>query len=163
MIKSTKLVIPFSSFERNYQIKCPSKQLKYFSTLHSDNRLNPWFITGLIDAEGTFTVPIDDNPKRKLDWRVQAKFQIELYKRDLDLLLKVQQYFGGIGSISKSGNMVNYSVSSVKDLTNSIIPYFTKYPLLSQKSADFFWSIKILARIGLMIEPWSIPTSSCIY
>lgn len=52
-------------------------------------------------------------------------------------MLKVQQYFGGIGSISKSGNMVNYSVSSVKDLTNSIIPHFTKYPLLSQKSADF--------------------------
>ena len=27
--------------ERNYQIKCPSKQLKYFSTSHSNNILNP--------------------------------------------------------------------------------------------------------------------------
>ena len=35
-------------FERNYQIKCPSKPLKYFSTSHSDNRLNSWFIIGLI-------------------------------------------------------------------------------------------------------------------
>ena len=42
-----------------------------------------------------------------------------------------------MGSISKRGNIVNYSVFSVKDLINSIISHFMKYPLLSQKSADF--------------------------
>ena len=124
-------------FERNYQIKIPSKQLNYFSTLHSDNRLNPWFVTGLADSEGTFTVMIDKNQKRTLGWRVQAKFQIGLHERDLALLLKIQQYFGGIGSIGKSGNMVFYSVSSVKDLTNIVIPFFSNYPLLTQKAADF--------------------------
>ena len=56
--------------ERNYQIKCPSKQLKYFSTSHSNNILNTQFITGLIDTEGTFTVLIDENPKHKLGWQV---------------------------------------------------------------------------------------------
>ena len=124
-------------FERNYQIKYPSKQLNYFSTSHSDNRLNPWFVTGLADSEGTFTVMIDKNQKRTLGWRVQAKFQIGLHERDLALLLKIQQYFGGIGSIGKSGNMVFYSVSSVKDLTNIVIPFFSNYPLLTQKAADF--------------------------
>ena len=67
-------------FERNYQIKCPSKLLKYFSTSHSDNRLNSWFIIRFIDTEGTFTVLIDENPKCKLGWQVQAKFKIELHK-----------------------------------------------------------------------------------
>lgn len=124
-------------FERNYQIKYPSKQLNYFSTLHSNNRLNPWFVTGLADAEGTFTVMIDKNSKRTLGWRVQAKFQIGLHERDLGLLLQIQQYLGGIGSIGKSGNMVFYSVSNIKDLTNIIIPFFSKYPLLTQKAADF--------------------------
>jgi len=28
-------------FKRNYRIKCSFKQLKYFFTSHSDNRLNP--------------------------------------------------------------------------------------------------------------------------
>lgn len=73
-------------FKRNYQIKFPSKQLKFFSFLHSDSRLNPWFITGLIDAEGTFTIMIDKNQKRKQGWRVQAKFQIGLHERDVSLL-----------------------------------------------------------------------------
>ena len=124
-------------FERNYQIKVPSKQLNYFSTLHSNNRLNPWFVTGLADSEGTFTIMIDPNQKRTLGWRVQAKFQIGLHKRDLDLLLQLQQFFGGIGSIGKSENMVFYSVSSVKDLTQTIIPHFLNYSLLTQKASDF--------------------------
>ena len=124
-------------FERNYQVKIPSKQLNYFSTLLSLNRLSPWFVTGLADSEGTFTIMIDQNQKRTLGWRVQAKFQIGLHERDLALLLQVQQFFGGIGSIGQSGSMVFYSVSSVKDLTNTIIPHFLKYTLLTQKAADF--------------------------
>jgi LAGLIDADG endonuclease len=124
-------------FERNYHIKYPSKQLNYFSTLHFYDRLNPWFVTGLTDAEGSFTITIDKNHKRKLGWRVQSKFQIGLHIRDLDLLLQVQQYFKCIGSIGISGNMVFYSISSVKDVINTIIPHFLKYPLLTQKAADF--------------------------
>ena len=136
--KSKKMLLrcTLMGFERNYQIKIPSKQLNYFSTLHSDNRLNPWFVTGLSDSEGTFTIIIDKNQKRKLGWRVQAKFQIGLHKRDLGLLLQVKEFFGSIGSIGLSENMVFYSVSSVKDLTNTIIPHFEKYPLLTQKAAD---------------------------
>jgi hypothetical protein len=72
-----------------------------------------------------------------LGWRVQAKFQIGLNQRDLDLLLQIQQYFGGIGSIGKSDDMVFYSISSAKDLINIIIPHFDKYNLLTQKAADF--------------------------
>ena len=89
--KIMQLRCTLMGFERNYQIKVPSKQLNYFSTLHSNNRLNPWFVTGLADSEGTFTIMIDPNQKRTLGWRVQAKFQIGLHKRDLDLLFKLQQ------------------------------------------------------------------------
>ena len=135
-------------FERNYQVKIPSKQLNYFSTLQSLNILNPWFVTGLADSEGTFTVMIDQNQKRTLGWRVQAKFQIGLHERDLALLLQVQQFFGGIGSIGQSGSMVFYSVSSVKDLTNTIIPHFLKYTLLTQKAADFLLFKTIVSLIN---------------
>ena len=43
-------------FERNYQIKYPSKQLnkQYYFTLISNLNLNliPWFVTELTDSEG---------------------------------------------------------------------------------------------------------------
>jgi LAGLIDADG DNA endonuclease family protein len=123
-----------------YQINYPSKQFKsYFSTLHSDInvQLNPSWVTGFTDAEGTFTVVFDKVNTRKLNWRIQAKFQISLHVRDLPLLLKVQHFFGNIGSVSESENMAFYSVSSVKDLVKTIIPHFLKYPLLTQKGTDF--------------------------
>jgi hypothetical protein len=43
-----------------------------------------------------------------------------------------------MGSIylNPTRNMVNYSVDSNKDLTN-LINHFEKYPLLTQKAADF--------------------------
>ena len=47
------------NFGRNYHLKIPSKQLivKKLSTLKS-SPINPWFLTGLIDAEGSFHIHI---------------------------------------------------------------------------------------------------------
>ena len=46
-------------FERNYQVKIPSKQIikrQFYSTEPSTNQLTqliePWFLTGFTDAEG---------------------------------------------------------------------------------------------------------------
>jgi len=129
-------------FERNYQIKIPSKQLnvKHYSTFNFNcpSQVNPWFWTGIIDAEGSFSIIIDKNNSRRLGWRVQSKFQMGLHKRDLSLLLQLQQFFNGIGSIyiNPTLNKVNYSIDSNKDLIKLII-HLDKYPLLTQKAADF--------------------------
>src|SRR5579859_3108532 len=61
---------------------------------------------------------------------------MSLHKRDLSLLLKLQQGLGGIGIINTSLNKVTLSVNSKKDLTTLII-HLEKYPLLTQKGADF--------------------------
>ena len=139
--KEMQLRCTLMGFERNYQIKIPSKQLnkKYFSTFNSSLiDINPWFWSGLIDGEGSFSIIIDRNKKRQIGWRVQSKFQIGLHKRDLSLLFQIQQFLGGIGSIyiHPTRNIVNYSVDSIKDLA-ILINHFEKYPLLTQKAADF--------------------------
>lgn len=63
---------------------------------------------------------------------------MDLHKRDLSLLLQLQEFLGGIGSIHIRSNLdlVNYSIDSKKDLTN-LINHLEKYPLLTQKAADF--------------------------
>jgi len=48
-------------FERSYLVKIPSKQLNrlFFSTVSCNNsKLNPFFVSGLIDAEGFFCTTI---------------------------------------------------------------------------------------------------------
>lgn len=47
-------------FERNYQVKILTNQFinKFYSTLLNYQILNPWFITGFTDAEGSFIISI---------------------------------------------------------------------------------------------------------
>ena len=54
------------------------------------------------------------------------------------ILELIQNYFGGIGKISKQGkDSIRYRVTSPQDLINVIWPHFEKYPLLTQKW-DYF-------------------------
>lgn len=126
-------------FERNYQLKIPSKQLNNYSTFNNSSHVNPWFWTGLIDAEGSFSIIIDKSKTHKLNWRIQSKFQMDLHKRDLSLLLQLQEFLGGIGSIyiSPTLNKVNYSIDSKKDLRNPTLRVVTNVVRLTQKAADY--------------------------
>jgi hypothetical protein len=128
-------------FESSYQIKIPSKQLKglYFSTIScKHNKLNPSFVSGLIDAEGCFCTTIYKAKNLKTGWRVLSYFEIGLNKKDSILLYQLQEFFGGIGSIrlDNKANALKFSVANINDLKNIIIPHFKKYPLLTQKAAD---------------------------
>ena len=127
------------SFSR---VKIPSNQINFrqFSTSNSSSIVNPWFWIGLIDAEGSFSIIVSKSHTHKLGWRVEAKFQMGLHKRDLTLLLLLQQNLGGVGTIYEHPtiNKVNYSISSKKDLT-ILINHLKKYPLLTQKAADFIF------------------------
>lgn len=127
----------------NSYVKIPSKlfDLKKFSTYNSTYNstiINPGVWSGLIDGDGSFSIIVDRNKTRKLNWRVQFKFQIGLKTKDLNLLYQLQQYLGNVGSIhrARSRDIVNYSIDSNEDL-NKLIIHLEKCPLLTQKAADF--------------------------
>lgn len=108
------------------------------STLSLSSSLNPYFITGLADAESSFIISIVLNNKYRTGGKITPYFSIELHGKDLLLLKQIQAFFG-VGSIKvrKSNNQVIFSVTSVKDLILKIIPHFEKYPLITQKRADY--------------------------
>ena len=144
--------------ESSYQVKIPSKQLniRIYSTMPQavsvvEQTLDPYFVTGFTDAEASFTVSIYSEKKDKVNTkiRVMARFKIGLNIKDLSLLIKIQNFFGGIGTLTldKNSHAWIYSVTSIKDLTNVIIPHFIKYPLLTQKLADFKLFINIVELI----------------
>ena len=137
-----KLRCTLMGFERNYQVKIPSKQFntKLFSTLNkkseAEAEINPWFFTGFVDAEGCFSIKILENAKLKTKWRVRPVFSITLHVKDLALLESIKNNLG-VGNISKSGKKaVTYAVDSIKEIP-VIINHFDKYPLASQKLKDY--------------------------
>ena len=100
--------------------------------------LNPQFITGFTDAEGSFIIIIRKNNKFKIGWRVEARFSISLHKKDLALLQLIKNYFNGVGNINKERkDGVQYHITTLQDLTNVVIPHFNKFPLITQKLANF--------------------------
>lgn len=96
------------------------------------NRLNPWFVTGFTDAEGCFYVGIVKSNRVKINWEVQPEFKIELHKKDIRLLIWIQEFFNGVGKISQKGDKVGLRVRSLKEI-KVIISHFEKYPLITQK------------------------------
>lgn len=102
--------------------------------------MNPFFITGLTDAEGTFSAIVKKNSHYRLGWRVDLVFQIALHKKDLEFLKLVKSYFGESGSIvTSAGNastdMCAFRVSSPEQILKNIFPHFDKYPLITQRGA----------------------------
>ena len=100
--------------------------------------LSPYFVTGLVEGEGCFSVSFSYRKKLKLGIETRPSFSISLNRRDLNLLKKVYEFFKR-GSIrfSKSDNNYKYEVRSVSDLIEKIIPHFQKFPLQGGKANDF--------------------------
>jgi len=98
--------------------------------------IHPWFITGFIDAEGCFTLKC--NPSEKgLGWKIQLEFVIGLHVSDLELLKEIQFFFGGVGRLTTNDKIAVYSVRSLKEILNYILPHFDVYSLHTQKKADY--------------------------
>lgn len=130
-------------FERNYQVKNPSKEFKKLFSTQTNSKplvpqINPWFLTGFTDAEGCFSIKIHENAKLKSKWRVRPVFTIILNIKDLPLLeSKSIKKSLGVGRISRNGDKaVMFAVDSIKEIP-VIIKHFDKYPLVTVKLLDY--------------------------
>lgn len=102
--------------------------------------MDPDYVTGFSDGEGTFSITISRRDRTALGWYPRPVFSIELHKRDLPLLKGIQAFFGGGGDICVRSNRNGSAIlkfSELEILREVIIPHFIKYPLLTQKRADF--------------------------
>ena len=99
---------------------------------------NPWYITGLCDGEGCFSVSFNFRSRLKSGIEVRPSFSVTLNKRDIHMIKDVREYFG-VGGIrfSKSDQCYKFEVRGIKDLYKIIIPHFDEYPLQSSKLKDF--------------------------
>lgn len=132
LLKLYNKMINFNPFSNIRQIDSPN---------FYNNKINPWFITGLIEAEGCFLVTIDKRSKESIN----NILSIEMLNRDLDLLELVKKYFncGTIYNNNKTNTTI-FRVSKKSDINNIIIPHFNKYPLRGTKYLEYLDWVKIM-------------------
>ena len=75
--KQSPYIKPNQTFKRKFSSS---------AVVGKPKRLDPWFITGLVDADSTFTISIRKLSKYKAGWYVEPSFTIGLDKKDLQLL-----------------------------------------------------------------------------
>lgn len=123
-------------------------QNRYFSssvTNLTNSSIDPNYISGLTQSDGSFFVTIAKNSKSKFGLRIRPTFSIT---QDLDSLLvleKIKNYFNcGYITINQKTYSAEFVVKSIPDLQNFIIPHFNKYPVFLSKQSSFLTMVLII-------------------
>lgn len=105
-------------------------------------KLNPWYIVGFVEGEGTFHIALYKDSRMCTRIKVIPEFHINQSHLRLVTLEKIRDFFD-CGYIkdnhkAKSNDVTKvYVVRDRKDLKKKLVPFFEKYPLLSNKQKDF--------------------------
>lgn len=109
------------------------------------DKLN-YYISGLIDGEGSFSISVQKDTTHRVGYRLKPSFSLGLYKEDLSILKIIRQNLK-CGTISFNKNMAQLKVEAIS-LVSKVILFFEKYPLRAKKRNDF----EIFKRVVLMMS-----------
>lgn len=107
--------------------------------------LDPNWVTGLVDAEGSFIVFIKLNPNnsKNLVRQIELSFEVSFHIKDIELLYKLKSFFGEAGTIfiPLTRKDARLKITGLNEIVNFIIPHFKQYPLHGMKKIDYdLWS-----------------------
>jgi hypothetical protein len=98
---------------------------------------HPQWLAGFTSAEGNFFINTY-KAKTKTGVGIKLVFRITQHIRDEALMSSFISYFG-CGKVYKKTDKdaVDFMTTGFLDLTDKVIPFYTKYPILGKKSKDF--------------------------
>jgi hypothetical protein len=96
------------------------------------------WLAGFTSAEGCFMIKVASSSSHRLGFQVKLVFALTQHIRDELLMRSLASYFDcGLFRERKGGMAGDYLVEKFPDLTDKIVPFFHKYPILGIKSQDF--------------------------
>ena len=82
-------------------------------------------------------VRVKKSNSHRLGFSVELVFQINQHVKDKLLVLNIAKYLNCGVTYKHSTNAVAWQVSKFSDIIGKIIPFFSEYPILGEKSLDF--------------------------
>lgn len=118
--------------------------------------LSAHYIVGLTDGEGCFYVNIRPPDRRyfRSTYGVETHFYIKMIEDDFPLLVKVKNAFGcGAVYLQKDKrahhkDCYRFEINAQKDVYKTLIPFFDKHPLQSNKQKNY----KIFRQIAMLVK-----------
>lgn len=100
-------------------------------------KLDPQWVTGFVDGEGTFYVGITKHPEMTAGYQVLPEFRIVQHERDIQLLYALKKFFKcGVVRVNH-GDRYELRVRKLESLSKIVVPFFEKYSLKTKKKQDF--------------------------
>lgn len=115
------------------------------ATFTNKEKLNPYWVTGFVDGDASFTTILSREFQR-----ITLSFEISLHSKDVAILYRIKDFFG-CGNVTTRSNInrSTYRVTSLKDITEKIIPHFENYSLYTQKQLDFIVWAKLASMLNI--------------
>lgn len=118
------------------------------NVLSADNQqerpptINPWFISGFVDGEGSFHIGFNRREDLPRKWSIIPEFRVNQDIGRASVLSEIQNYlkcgFIRVNHAKRLNDLTQvFIVRNRKDLLEKVIPFFEKYSLRSQKKEDF--------------------------
>ena len=117
-------------------------------------KLNALWVVGFVDGEGCFFVGINPHSEMSARFQVLPEFTVVQHQRDIQLLHALKTFFG-CGVVRRNhGNRMAFRVRRLEHLSERIVPFFEKHPLMSKKRVDFekFRKVILLMQKGEHLE-----------
>lgn len=126
----------------NHRLLC---RIETGDEIEVENEEFAHYIRGLVDGEGTFTTKGDDG----------FRFGIEMTAENREMLEDVQSFFGAgtvheyDGREDNYKDTVKYTVQSVSELVNRVIPFFEEYPPIAREKREQYntWRRSVLGSL----------------
>jgi len=90
------------------------------------------YLAGFVDGEGSFSIAVIKHPMQRLGWMINPCFQVYQHEKHREVLELCKFVFqtGIIYRKSGAHPVLNFSINSFRGLTEKVIPFFDKYPLV---------------------------------
>ena len=110
--------------------------------------INPYWVSGFVDGEGTFYIGVNKNLTMTVEYQVLPEFRIVQHKKDIKVLYSLKKFFkSGVVRVNHD-DRYELRIRSLDNINKYVIPHFDKFPLLTLKKFDFIKFKKVINLIN---------------
>ena len=131
----------------------PKLELPYGKEQIQREKLNPHYVSGFIDGEGSFSISIGKHKTLKRGFEIRPEFEIELRKDDQEILERILITIGAGRLYDCSYERygwyphVKFKIMSIWKMKEYLFPFLDAYPLQAKKAKSYV----IFKEIVLMV------------
>lgn len=107
-----------------------------------------YFLAGFVEGEGSFNVSLRRKVDYKVNWQVVMSFNVSQKDPSILYVLK-NELKCGIIKVRKRDALHSYDATNPEDLTKNVIPYFQRYPVISESKKRNF---AIFCKVAALME-----------